>query len=645
MSHLASPSPMHSHLHGNSSHGGPSPGVNGGGGSQQHQQSQSQSAAASNSPHWQQQLKQAEISRQSSSPHHHARAAALAARSATNAAITITDPSKLPSMAANGLHLDSHTHSIGSGGKKQPNGAAASDDKDDAASQSGAATGAGKENGASGGKDEAAEQSWTKIDMGGLGLKTLAAEVFRYTFLTSLFINHNSITSLSPDIVKLRNLTVLDASGNKLAQVPPELGMLTGLKELYLFDNNLVHLPPEMGTLHQLDIIGIEGNPIAENLRSIIQREGTQALISFLRDTCPVPLPPSEREWITIEPDLPVVEEKEGEAPTESLNVLCYNVLCDKLASAQLYGYTPSWALSWEYRKEFILQEVMSYSADIVCLQEVDVEQFEEYFSPHLGEQDYEGIYYPKSRVRTMSDSERKRVDGCAIFFKATKFQLIEKQLVEYSQTCLQRPDFRKSDDVYNRLMTKDQIATIALLENKNSGSRLIVANTHLHWDPSFRDVKLVQSAMLIDELEKVAARFATFPAKLNVAEGYPAAPKYSDGTKIPMLICGDFNSTPGSGVDQLYSSGSVDPKHEDFMGHVYGDFTTDGVKHPFTLKSAYSNIGELPFTNYTPGYVGVLDWIWYSANTLAITGLLGEVDKQYLSKAVGFPNAHFPSE
>lgn len=483
--------------------------------------------------------------------------------------------------------------------------------------------------------------------MGGLSLKNVANEVFRYSFLTSLFINHNALTSISPDIVRLKNLTVLDASGNKLASVPPELGMLTSLRELFLFDNNLVTLPPELGTLHQLELLGIEGNPLSENLRSLTQREGTQALIAYLRDSCPVPLPPPEREWITIEADLPPPRDaSEGpEPPTETFNLLCYNILCDKYATSHMYGYTPSWALAWEYRKEFILQEVMSYSADICCLQEVDVEQYEDYFLHHLSQQDYEGVYWPKSRARTMRDEEKRHVDGCATFFKTSKFALIEKQLIEFNQIALQRPDFKKTEDMFNRVMTKDNIAVVALLENRESGSRVIVANVHIHWDPEFKDVKLVQVAMLMDELEKIGARFAKFPPKLDVAEGFPAAPRYSDGTKIPTLVCGDFNSVPDSGVYDYLSRAAIEPDHADFMSHVYGNYTAEGLGHKLALKSAYSNVGELPFTNYTPNFEGVIDYVWYTTNSLAVTGLLGEVDKSYLSKVVGFPNAHFPSE
>jgi len=68
-------------------------------------------------------------------------------------------------------------------------------------------------------------------------------------------------------------------------------------------------------------------------------------------------------------------------------------------------------------------------------------------------------------------------------------------------------------------------------------------------------------------------------------------------------------------------------------------------MAHPFSLKSSYANIGELSFTNYTPGFTGVIDYIWYSTNSLQVTGLLGEVPKEYLQTVPGFPNWHFPSD
>lgn len=51
--------------------------------------------------------------------------------------------------------------------------------------------------------------------------------------------------------------------------------------------------------------------------------------------------------------------------------VMCYNVLCDKYATRQLYGYCPSWALNWEYRKKGIMEEITNCDADIISLQVV----------------------------------------------------------------------------------------------------------------------------------------------------------------------------------------------------------------------------------------------------------------------------------
>ena len=53
----------------------------------------------------------------------------------------------------------------------------------------------------------------------------------------------------------------------------------------------------------------------------------------------------------------------------DNFSVMSYNVLCDKYCTRQMYGYCPSWALNWDYRKTAILKEILHYGADIVSLQ------------------------------------------------------------------------------------------------------------------------------------------------------------------------------------------------------------------------------------------------------------------------------------
>lgn len=53
--------------------------------------------------------------------------------------------------------------------------------------------------------------------------------------------------------------------------------------------------------------------------------------------------------------------------------------------------------------------------------QEVETDQFYNFFLPELKKDGYDGVFSPKSRAKTMSENDRKRVDGCAIFFRAIK--------------------------------------------------------------------------------------------------------------------------------------------------------------------------------------------------------------------------------
>jgi CCR4-NOT transcription complex subunit 6 len=100
---------------------------------------------------------------------------------------------------------------------------------------------------------------------------------------------------------------------------------------------------------------------------------------------------------------------------------MCYNILCSKYATSQMYFYCPVWALDWSYRKSRIMTEIQQSCPDVLCLQELEMAQFEESFNPELAAQGYLGGFYPKSRSRTMNEKERRTVDGCAIFYNAQK--------------------------------------------------------------------------------------------------------------------------------------------------------------------------------------------------------------------------------
>lgn len=513
--------------------------------------------------------------------------------------------------------------------------------------------------------DEVRRQDWHNIDLSGQGLRVLSAPVFGYDFLNQLYISSNKITRLPPEIGKLRQLRLLDASHNLLKELPVEIGMCVYLKELLLFDNQIHKIPSEAGSLFNLEMLGIEGNPLDPEQKTEIMEKGTKSLISKLRESASIPAPPAVRQLLDLQDGASTGDIQ------DRVKVFSFNILCDRACTTQLYGHSPSASLSWEFRRAQILQEIQAQDADIVCLQEVDQESFNEYFCSKLSYNGYKGIFWPKSRAKTMSEKDAKMVDGCATFYKHVKYILLDKQLVEFASIAINKPDMKSQPAIFNRVMPKDQHAVVSFFENRQTGSRMIVTNTHLHWDPRYADVKVVQTAILMENVSKLAEKYVSWPptkdkdkkayalsdnntsgdgeAVDDAGQEYAPSMKYTSSTQIPLIIAGDFNSLADSGVYELLSSGGLSGTHSDFGPFEYGNFTRDGIQHPFSLRSSYASLhggpDELTFTNYTPGFVGVVDYIWYSTNTLELTTLLGPVDPVYMKRVPGFPNYHFPSD
>ena len=68
----------------------------------------------------------------------------------------------------------------------------------------------------------------------------------------------------------------------------------------------------------------------------------------------------------------------------------------------------------------------------------------------------------------------------------------------------------------------------------------ILVATCHVHWDPEFCDVKLIQTMMLMNELKNIIEETQT-----SLRPGSTAP----DSNCIPLILCGDLNSLPESGT------------------------------------------------------------------------------------------------
>ncbi|GKV34505.1 hypothetical protein SLEP1_g42876 [Rubroshorea leprosula] len=199
-----------------------------------------------------------------------------------------------------------------------------------------------------------------------------------------------------------------------------------------------------------------------------------------------------------------------------TFTVLSYSILSDSYASSELYSYCPSWALSWQYRRQNLLREIIGYRADIVCLQEVQNDHFEEFFAPELDKHGYQALY--KRKTNEVCSGNPLTIDGCATFFRRDRFSHVKKYEVEFNKAAQSLTDFAiastQKKAALNRLV-KDNVALIVVLEAKftnqgvdNPGKRqlLCVANTHVNVQQDLKDVKIWQVHTLLKGLEKIAA-------------------------------------------------------------------------------------------------------------------------------------------
>ena len=70
-----------------------------------------------------------------------------------------------------------------------------------------------------------------------------------------------------------------------------------------------------------------------------------------------------------------------------------------------------------------------------------------------------------------------------------------------------------------------------------------MVSTAHIHWDPEYSDVKLIQTMMLISELKKIIE---------ETIQNYKLG--NTDINTIPLILCGDLNSLPDSGKYSRHS-------------------------------------------------------------------------------------------
>ena len=303
-----------------------------------------------------------------------------------------------------------------------------------------------------------------------------------------------------------------------------------------------------------------------------------------------------------------------------AVKVLNWNILADIYATEQMYDYCAPWALSWPYRKTLILKQIAALDGDIVCLQEVQNDTFEADLRPAMEALGFDHVYAPKTRTMF---TNKYTSEGAAIFFRASRFRKVDHFVLDFDARAAEFGHANKAQ--LNRL-SRGNVALFTMLEDTRHGGRpLVVANTHITADVDAGDVKIWQTQTLLESLHEWIMRTTSMHA-----------------SAAPVLLCGDFNSTPDSSVYELLMTGQVSHEIEDpyaIVPHPLG--------HSLPLRSVHQAVvgHEAQVTNFTSRFSGTLDYICFSTTALRALAVSNGYSYEELSRDVAVPSPTQPSD
>lgn len=194
------------------------------------------------------------------------------------------------------------------------------------------------------------------------------------------------------------------------------------------------------------------------------------------------------------------------------LKIMTYNLLAQSLIRRSLFP-TSGEALKWHKRSIVLLRELKYYDCDILCLQEVDYIQFENFWKLEFDKLNYHANYY-----RFESKNH-----GVAIIYKKDKFKraLLEKNY-HYDEIL--------SGDIKPRTETKNvgMILTIPFADEvKSEKEGIIIGTHHLFWHPN-------------GTFERTRQTYCT----LKSFQDFMIENNY-DSKQYFQFFCGDFNAEP----------------------------------------------------------------------------------------------------
>ncbi|CAL1614220.1 unnamed protein product [Knipowitschia caucasica] len=307
------------------------------------------------------------------------------------------------------------------------------------------------------------------------------------------------------------------------------------------------------------------------------------------------------------------------------LRVVSYNILADvyaqtELSKTVLYPYCAPYALELDYRINLIRKELAGYNADLICLQEVDKGVFEDCLIPAMDAFGFEGVFRIKE----------KQHEGLATFYRRSRFRLLSSHDVVLSEALCSDPlhsdllhNLSSRPDLKEKILKRSTALQVSVLQDLVQPERsLCVANTHLYWHPTGGNTRLVQMGVALTHLGHVIG---------SVSPG------------AALVFCGDFNSTPHSGVFELLTHSSIAQSHPDWL--------SSGPDHhcPMDLASPFppllSACGTPPYTNYVGGFKGCLDYVYIQPDHMEVAQVIPLPSHEEVTTYEALPSVSHPSD
>mmetsp|Transcript_45122 Transcript_45122/g.115424 ORF Transcript_45122/g.115424 Transcript_45122/m.115424 type:complete len:225 (-) Transcript_45122:1828-2502(-) len=166
-----------------------------------------------------------------------------------------------------------------------------------------------------------------------------------------------------------------------------------------------------------------------------------------------------------------------------SVSVVTYNILANKFAVRPgKHDYCDPELRDWASRGTRLLEEILAYSADILCLQEVERDMYTKQWEPVLQRHGYAGIYHGRAAAgRDATADAEDPVEGCILLYNSAKFACRSSISKSFADLI---PDDEPDSEFFDKARSLCEGAAVAVLECRGCGTQFVAASTHIHWDP-----------------------------------------------------------------------------------------------------------------------------------------------------------------